>query len=275
MTDAPLIRQSKLAALYRELVRVTVLNALQYRGVVIAMLLSMVAEPLVSLVVWRTVAASSGGEVDGFTAGRFAAYYLTWTIVRQASQMTGTGGFQEEVRKGTLSTWLLRPALPLHRWLATVVGWATYLGILAVPIAATLSLVFRPELETGPLQVVWFVVAYYGATMIWAVVAAAVGYTSFWLVSIQAVDRLHWTASLLLSGRLVPVELLPAWARGLSSVLWFRWGFDFPIQVLIGPVDGKDIAIGLGMQAMWIVVGLGAVRTIWHFGVRRDGAVGG
>lgn len=269
------VRLSQLAVLYREFMRVTVLNALQYRGVVGAMLLSMVAEPLVSLVVWRTVATSSGGEVDGFTAGRFAAYYLTWTIVRQASQMTGTAGFQEDVRKGTLSSWLLRPALPLHRWMATILAWATYLGLLAVPIAGALAVVFRPELHTSPLQVVWFVVAFYGAAVLWAVVTAAVGYTSFWLVSIRAVDRLHWTASLLLSGRLVPVDLLPGWAHALSSVLWFRWGFDFPIQVLIGPIDGADIAIGLGMQAVWIVGGLIAVRTIWHFGVRRYGAVGG
>ena len=105
--------------------------------------------------------------------------------------------------------------------------------------------------------------------------AAAIGYTAFWLTSIRAFDRLMWTLALLLSGRLVPVDVLPEWARAVSSVLWLRWSFDFPISVLIGPIGGRDLLIGFAMQALWVVLLIGIVRVIWRRGVRRYGAVGG
>ena len=41
----------------------------------------MVAEPVIYLVVWSTIADLSGGEVNGLTAGDFAAYYIVWTLV--------------------------------------------------------------------------------------------------------------------------------------------------------------------------------------------------
>jgi hypothetical protein len=41
----------------------------------------MVAEPVIYLVVWTTIADSHGGSVQGITAGEFAAYYIVWTLI--------------------------------------------------------------------------------------------------------------------------------------------------------------------------------------------------
>ena len=142
-------------------------------------------------------------------------------------------------------------------------------------VTAVLTLAFRPELHTSPLQVIAFVVAVIGAGVIAVAMNAALGMTAFWLTRITAVVNLAWTSTLLLSGRLVPVALLPEWARWVSSLLWFRWVWDFPIIVLIGPIDTADITVGLAMQVVWIAIGALVVRTTWHRGVRRYGAVGG
>lgn len=189
--------------------------------------------------------------------------------------MTGPEGFQEEIRTGTMSGLLLRPTHPLHRWVATVLAWATCLAVVALPVAALLSIAFRPTFDTGPTQFIAFVAAYYAAVMIWTLQAALVGYAAFWLISIRALDRLLWSAALVLSGRLVPVELLPSWARVIASVSWFRWGFDFPIRVLIGPIGIAEIVGGLAVQVAWILALGVAVQIVWRRGVRRYGAVGG
>ena len=153
--------------------------------------------------------------------------------------------------RGELSFQLLRPLHPINRPLSAMPAWGAVLVLIWLPIGAVLTLPFRPELHTSPLQVIAFVVAVVFAGVITVLVNAALGMTAFWFTRITAVVNLVWTSNLLLSGRLVPVALLPEWARWVSSLLWFRWVWDFPIIVLIGPIDTGDIAVGLAMQVVW------------------------
>ena len=70
---------------------------------------------------------------------------------------------------------------------------------------------------------------------------------------------------MLLSGRIVPLALLPDWAERLSWLLPFRWTFGFPITALVGPIDSAELIGGLGMQLLWIVI----------FGARRPRLLAG
>jgi ABC-2 type transport system permease protein len=67
-----------LLALYRAQMRIAIVGTLQYRVYNVVELVLMLSEPLVYLMVWRIVAEEQGGEVDGFTPARFAAYYIAW-----------------------------------------------------------------------------------------------------------------------------------------------------------------------------------------------------
>ncbi len=82
------------------------------------------------------------------------------------------------------------------------------------------------------------------------------------------------TAELLLSGRLVPMELMPPWVQTLSTWLPFRWTFQGPIDIVIGRVDGGGAMLVLAAQMLWIA-GLGLLLAIvWKRAVRRYAAVG-
>jgi hypothetical protein len=65
-----------LAAFYLATMRAAIQTQLQYRVANYFYMLGMVAEPVIYLVVWSSVADSSGGAVNGITAGEFAAYYI-------------------------------------------------------------------------------------------------------------------------------------------------------------------------------------------------------
>jgi len=279
VTDASLTvlsrRRRHLAGFARANGRVVVQRAIQYRSSALLMIVALLSEPLVYLVVWRTVADENGGSVEGFTPGRFAAYYIVWTLIRQMMLMGSPYDWEIGIRRGDLSFQLLRPLHPINQPLSAMPAWGVVLVLIWLPIGAVLTLAFQPELHTSPLQVIAFVVAVVFAGVISVLTNAALGMTAFWFTRITAVVNLVWTSNLLLSGRLVPVALLPEWARWISSLLWFRWVWDFPIIVLIGPIDTSDIAIGLAMQVVWIAIGAAVVRTMWHRGVRRYGAVGG
>jgi ABC-2 type transport system permease protein len=98
---------------------------------------------------------------------------------------------------------------------------------------------------------------------------------TFWTTRVGPVFQLYIAAELLLSGRLVPLSLMPVWVQRLADVLPFRWTFGFPIEALVGNLSNDQLLAGLGAQLFWIAVGSVLVRVVWHFAIRRYSAVAG
>ena len=107
-------------------------------------LIGMLAEPIVYLVVWTTIADQQGGSVQGITTGEFAAYYIVWTLVRNMNIVFTPYGWEWRIREGELSAALLRPLHPIHDDIAGFAGWKVVTIILWLPIAAVLWIAFDP-----------------------------------------------------------------------------------------------------------------------------------
>ena len=86
-------------------------------------------------------------------------------------------------------------------------------------------------------------------------------WSRFWTTRVGPIFELYITVELLLSGRLVPLTLMPDWAQQLADFLPFKWTFCFPIEALIGGLTNEQLIGGLGMQVFWIVVGCARVRA--------------
>jgi ABC-2 type transport system permease protein len=262
-------------AYYLTLMRIAIATQFQYRVANYFYMIGMVAEPVIYLVVWSTIARQQGGEVGGFTPGQFAAYYIVWTLVRNMNIIFTPYGWEERIRTGELSGMLLRPMHPIHNDLGFFAGWKFVVIVLWLPIAAVLSLLFQPDLQPRLVDVVVFAFAIWGAYLIRSVNYWIVGMVTFWTTRVGPIFQLVFTAELLLSGRLVPLSLMPDWAQRLANVLPFKWTFGFPIEALVGRLPVSDLVGGLAMQALWIVLGAIGVRVVWRFAIRRYGAVGG
>jgi ABC-2 type transport system permease protein len=258
---------------YLTTMRTAAAEQFQYRAANYAYTVGMVAEPVIYLVVWSTVAEAQGGQVGGFTPGQFAAYYIVWTLVRSMNIVFTPYGWEERIRQGELSAMLLRPLHPIHYDIAYFAGWKLVVIVLWLPVAGLLSLAFRPQLEVTALEAAVFAVAIWGAYLIRTMLLWVLGMVSFWTTRVSALYELYFTAELLLSGRLVPLALLPAWALDLADLAPFQWTFAFPIEVLVGELPAERLAAGLGFQALWTGVGALLVALVWRAGVRRYTAV--
>lgn len=205
-------RPGGLAGFYAVVMRTAVQTQFQYRTANYLYMLGMIAEPVIYLVVWSAVAEAQGGAVQGITAGEFAAYYIVWTLVRNMNIVFTPYGWEERIRQGELSGMLVRPVHPIHFDLAYFAGWKVVVIVLWLPIAVVLSLVFRPTSDVSPVEVLVFLVAIWGAYLIRSMLLWALGMVTFWTTRVSALYELYFTAELLLSGRLLPLVLLPAWA---------------------------------------------------------------
>jgi ABC-2 type transport system permease protein len=255
--------------------RIAIAEQIQYRVSNYMYMLGMVAEPVVYLVVWSTVAAQQGGSVGGITAGGFAAYYIVWTLVRNINIVFTPYGWEERIREGRLSAQLLHPLFPIVEDLGFFLGWKPVVVLLWLPIAAFLSLVFHPVFTATPLGVAVFAVSLLGAYLIRSLNQSSLGLVTFWTTRVGPIFQLYIAAELLLSGRLVPMTLMPSWVQTLANVLPFQWTFGFPIEALVGNLSTEALLGGLAAQLFWIIVGSILVRVVWHFAIRRYSAVSG
>jgi ABC-2 type transport system permease protein len=86
---------------------------------------------------------------------------------------------------------------------------------------------------------------------------------------------LYMAIELLLSGRLVPLDLMPHWVQTLANFLPFKWTFYYPIEALVGDLSTRSLLGGSGAQLLWIAIGLVLFRFAWRSAVKRFSAVGG
>jgi ABC-2 type transport system permease protein len=259
---------------YLTTMRTELQTQIQYRAAIYMYLLGMVAEPVIYLVVWTTIAEDSGGTVGGLTPGQLAAYYIVWTGVRNMNIVFTPYGWEWRIREGQLSGQLLRPLHPIHYDVAGFAGGKFIWILFYLPIAVALTLLFDPTFDVRPLEIAVFLVAIWGAYLIRTFNQSALGLVTFWTTRVGALFQLYIMLELLLSGRLVPLTLMPDWVQTLAWFLPFQWTFYFPIQALVGEYSNARLAGGLGMQLFWTLVGIGLFSLVWRYAIRRYTAVG-
>jgi len=268
-------RVRSMVDIYLTTARMAIASEFQYRTGHYFFLLGMIAEPVIYLVVWTTIADQQGGSVNGLSAGYFAAYYIVWTLVRNMNIVFGAPYWEYRIREGELNRDLLRPMLPLHWDIAWFAGWKVVMIVLWLPIAFGLSLVFDPTLAPRPPEIVTFAIAIWGAYLIRTMLQESLGMLCFWTTRGAAIFDLYMTVELLLSGRLVPLPLMPDWVQEISRFLPFQWAFYFPIESLVGDLSNQELVQGLAIQLLWILIGLAIFRVAWRSAIKRYSAVGG
>jgi ABC-2 type transport system permease protein len=263
---------------YRDLywtnMKIAIAVQFQYRVSQYFYMIGMIAEPVIYLVVWSTIARSHGGSVGGYTPGAFAAYYIVWTLVRNMNIVFTPHGFEWRIQSGEFSASLLRPVHPIHYDLSYFAGMKIVVIVLWLPLAAALSLAFKPSIAPTLLDAVVFFLAIWGAYLIRSVLLWVLGLLTFWTTRLGAIFDLYFAFELLLSGRMVPLSFLPGWAQRLADFLPFKWTFSFPIEALVGKLSTTDLLGGLAMQALWVGVGTLLMAMTWRAAVKRYSAVG-
>jgi len=83
--------------------KLSVIEQFQYPVANYFYMIGMIAEPVIYLVVWSTVARAQGGEIGGYTAAQFAGYYIIWTLVRQFNLTLGPHNFNWRIKEGRLA----------------------------------------------------------------------------------------------------------------------------------------------------------------------------
>ena len=193
--------------------KIAILEQIQYNVAHYFYMIGMITEPVIYLVVWTTIAKQQGGTTGGYTVGAFAAYYIIWTLVRNMNIAFTPYGWEWRIRDGQLSMMLMRPIHPIHGDVALFAGWKFVVIFLWLPLAAALSWVFKPTFNIRWMEVIVFFLAIWGAYLVRTMLLSLLGMITFWTTRVSAIFELYFGLELILSGRLVPMTLMPAWVQ--------------------------------------------------------------
>lgn len=253
----------------------SLLQQMQYRVANLLWIIAMIVEPVIYLVVWQTVAREQGGTVGGYTPGDFAGYYIVWTLVRHMNIALTPYEFEDRIQRGTLSPMLMRPIHPFHMDLGGFFGMKIVPIFIWMPVAAVLWYAFQPTIHPAPWQVAAFAVAIVTGFLMRFVLLWALGLATFWITKVSALFEAYFGAEIFLSGRMVPIALLPSWMQTISAWLPYQWAFGFPIELGMGKITKVEVVLfGFGMQALWTLIGAILLTIMWRAGVKKYSAVG-
>jgi ABC-2 type transport system permease protein len=233
-----------------------------------------VLEPIIYLVVWTTVAASSGGRVGGYTGGDFAAYFIVLMVVNHLTFTWIFWEFEWRIRQGMFSPLLLRPIHPIHNDIAANLAFKLLTLAVIVPTTVALVLLFDPVFEPPAWAVAAFVPALLLAFALRFLVEWTLAMAAFWMTRVSALNQMYHVALLFLSGQIAPLSLLPEWLQALATLLPFRWMVAFPGELLLGRLSPEEALAGFAAQGIWIGLAFGLLTMVWRAGIRRYSAVG-
>jgi len=258
---------------YPALLRVGFADIFAYRAELVIWLLT-INMPLVMMALWTAVAAT--GPVGRFGQREFVAYYLGMLFVRILTGSWLVWELTMEIRQGTLAPRLLRPIHPL---------WAhSAMQLAAVPMRAVLvsPLLFILYFAAGermplhePLRLAIVAASIAGSWLLLFLIMAIIGTLAAYVESALSIFDVWLGAQAVLSGYLVPLELLPPWVSHAARYLPFRYILGFPVETLIGLESTTRALRELGVQGLFIAGALVVTLVLWRTALKRFAAFGG
>jgi len=255
----------------KALLAVAVAEIAEYRALTLIWMLAGTL-PIIMMFVWMSAAGS--GEIAGYGAVDFAAYFMLAFLVGQLTQVWVIWALDEDVRQGKLSIQLLRPVDPIFTYAAFNVGAN---GIrLPIALAVTgIGLFLGGALQNLPwAHAPLFAVSLIGSWLIVFNLNYALGLLSLWTDRAIALESWYYMVAAVLAGKLFPLDLLPAGFRQAVEFTPFPYIANLPIEIMTGRTTMTETVTGIALQFFWAFLFIGAHRVMWRLGLRRYGAVG-
>ncbi|NSW53013.1 MAG: ABC-2 family transporter protein [Anaerolineae bacterium] len=228
---------------------------------------------MVYLFVWR--AAAADGDVGGLSQDTLMMYFLALILVNQLTYSQTNWTVGDVIRYGGISQWFLRPIPPIYNTLTSEAAGKVVYMLFAIPLVLFLGLLLRPAavlqwqdlaLAIPALLLAWALRFFWGY---WIACLA------FWASTAESLLLLQDTFVFVLGGQVSPIPLLPQGLQVAARLLPFRYMLGFPVEVVLGMVNGSRLAVDFAIQLAWTVAAVLMYRFVWARGARQYTAVGG
>ncbi|RLS51511.1 MAG: ABC transporter permease [Planctomycetota bacterium] len=229
--------------------------------------------------IFRTMGSQGGADqIAGYRYGEMVAYYLMAMLARAFSSMPGlSSGIARDIREGTLKKYLIQPIDMLgYLFWYRVAHKLVYYFVATIPFTIVFYLCrsyFPGWPDAG--QLAGLFVALNMAFLLGFLIESLLGLIAFWFLEVSSLLFIYMMLNYFLSGHMIPLDLLPAWAQWIIDFLPFKFLAYFPCALALNKYDHVRMMHELSIGAGWIVGLLILNRWVFARGLRRYGAYGG
>ncbi|MEO0199219.1 MAG: ABC-2 family transporter protein [candidate division WOR-3 bacterium] len=237
-----------------------------------------IALPLVFMfLLWKRIFYVTG-QIGEFSFRDMVTYYF---LVVLLYDITYPGPFWEvidHIRDGMLNIFLTKPiSYPAYIFsLKLGINLPYFLMALIVLVSLGIITGFGKYLITPSnfFSFGVFLIAFTFAIVLGLSLSLLFSLLTFWLEEGRGLDFFLEFLIGLSSGSLLPISLYPRFLRPLCSLLPFRYVLNFPVEVYLGVIHGKELAQGMIIQVFWCVLSYVMLRLLWKKGLKIYEGVG-
>src|SRR5271155_3192322 len=265
---------SSLAA-YFEFARVGFVNILAFRLRYYTGIITYLINVCVYYFIWRAVFASSG-PIAGYNLAQMITYVSVGWMIRSFYWNTIDQEMAYEVIEGKIAMDLIKPVSIQWMWISRAMGESAFrLGLLTLPTAVVVALVFPVHGPSSPENFALFMLGVLGSFFLMAAINFMIGTCAIPLKSILALIRAKYWLIELLSGLLIPIAFFPQKLQRVMAWLPFEHIANTPLQIYLGKLDRAQAWRALGTQWLWVVALLILAHVWWDRASRKITIHGG
>ena len=260
---------------YAEFARVGFVNILAFRLRYFTGIITYSLNVTIYYFIWSAVFRSAS-SFAGYDLSQMITYVSIGWIIRSFYWNTIDQEMAYEVIEGKIAMDLIKPVSVQWMWISRAMGESAFrLGLLTLPTAVVVALVFPLQRPASRDNFLFFLVAVLGSFFLMAAINFMIGTCAIPLKSILALIRAKQWLIELLSGLLLPMTFFPGKIQQILAWLPFEHIAYTPLQIYLGKLDRAHAWRALATEWFWVFVLIILAHLWWSRTLRTITIQGG
>lgn len=259
---------------YQEIIKISIKTSLQYR---VEMFLWLIIDiiPMLSMVVLWIAVYSQSQVISGYSLEQMLSYYIIGYFVRSIISVHIEEYWVEEIRKGNISFVLLKPFSFKAFSIMEEIAWK-FINIIMVTIPIIIIATQVVDIFYLPsfIQILTLLTSFLIGFAIDAIFSFFVVAGGFIFNQAHSLSHLKWMLIWILSGAMIPYELMPVWLKNISIALPFQHVYNTPLRLYLEPNTINHYLPTLAHSILWILTLYIALKIFWKYAIKNYSAVG-
>lgn len=214
-------------------------------------------------VLWQAVYAD-GNQIGTFTLEQLLMYYTFSMAFQVIFDYSFVWDIAEALHVGKLSEFLVKPISYLSFKFTQELGARTAsLIAFSIPLIGIIFF-FRHDLPQSLIIWLWTIGTLLFGFVLISLAGVIAAMMSVYFQNPHITSSAFMSASLLLSGRMIPIDVMPNWLALISRWSPFPFVSGIPIEFIIGTrttLSAQELLLACG----WFVILLFSSRAIWKW----------
>lgn len=217
-----------------------------------------------------------GSVVFGYTSSTILTYILGTAIVSAFVLSARTYVIGEEINKGTLSNYLLKPINYFLYWLSKNFGDKAMNIMFSAVELSILYIILKPPIfiQENIIFLLLFIISIILAIFLHFLIDVLLGFIGFWSAEVWAPRFIFFASIGFFSGVYFPLDILPKGVFEVFSILPFSYLMYFPLKIYLGELSILKILEGFLITAVWIFILFLITKFVWKKGLQAYTAYG-